>query len=109
VYYWGSSKDEIEVVGVYDMKKPHLYLVSNAAVKKKYDMFYVFLCDGSIFEYKLDEVRISLVDEWVEVERIDKTIMESFVGGNIMRVKFIKSNAKLALTEIGPPVLKPVA
>jgi hypothetical protein len=90
-------------------KKPNLYLVSNVAIKKKYDMFYVFMCDGSIFEYKLGEVKISLVDEWVEVERIDKTVMESFVSGNIMRVKFMKSTAKLVEIEISPPVLKPVA
>lgn len=90
-------------------KKPNLYLVSNVAIKKKYDMFYVFMCDGSIFEYKLCEVKISLVDEWVEVERIDKTVMESFVSGNIMRVKFMKSTAKLVEIEISPPVLKPVA
>jgi len=89
--------------------KPDLYLLSNAAIKKKFDMFYVFMCDGSIFEYKLDEVKISLVDEWVEVERIDKTIMESFVSGNIMRVKFMKSTAKLIANEKKPPDLLPVA
>lgn len=90
-------------------KKPHLYLLSTVAVKKKFDMFYVFMCDGSIFEFKLDEVKISLIDEWVEVERIDKTIMESFVNGNIMRVKFMKSTAKLVANEISPPNLSPVA
>lgn len=89
--------------------KSNLYLVSTAAVKKKYDMFYVFMCDGSIFEYKLNEVKISLVDDWVEVERIDKSIMESFVSGNIMRVKFIKSTAKLITNEKKPPDLSPVA
>ena len=90
-------------------KKPHLYLLSTVAIKKKFDMLYVFMCDGSIFEYKLEEVRISLVDDWVEVERVDKTIMESFMSHNIMRVKFMKSTAKLIVNEISRPDLKPVA
>jgi len=91
------------------MSKPYLYLVSTPAIKKKYDMFYVFMCDGSIYEYKLDEVRISLVDEWIEVERVDKTIMESFMSHNINRVKFIKSTAKLIVNEKKGPDLMPVA
>ena len=90
-------------------KKPDLYLVSTVAVKKKYDMFYVFMGDGSIYEYKLDEVKVSLVDDWVEVERIDKTVMESFMSHNIMRIKFIKSTAKLISNEKRPPDLSPVA
>ena len=90
--------------------KTHLYLLSTVAVKKKFDMFYVFMCDGSIFEYKLDEIKISLVDEWVEVERLDKTIMESFMSNNIMRMKFMKSTAKLIVNDITPIIsLKPVA
>lgn len=91
------------------MSKTHLYLISTAAVKKKFDMFYIFMCDGSIYEYKLDEIRISLVDDWVEVERIDKTIMESFMSHNINRMKFIKSKAKLIVNEKKAPDLKPVA
>lgn len=90
-------------------KKPNLYILSTVAVKKKFDMFYVYLADGSWFEYKLDEVRVSLVDEWVEVERIDKTCMESFMSNNILRVKFIKSIAKEVLNECKSPDLKPVA
>lgn len=90
-------------------KKPELYLLSTVAVKKKFDMFYVFMCDGSIYEYKLDEVRISFVDDWVEVERIDKTIMESFMSHNINRMKFMKSTAKLIVNEVKGPNLLPVA
>ena len=89
--------------------KSYMYLVSTQAIKKKFDMFYVFMCDGSIYEYKLEEVKISLVDEWVEVERIDKTIMESFMSHNINRVKFMKSTAKLITNEKRPPDLLPVA
>ena len=89
--------------------KVHLYLLSTVAIKKKFDMFYVFMCDGSIFEFKLDEIKISLVDDWVEVERTDKTIMESFMSHNIMRVKFMKSTAKLVANEISSPNLSPVA
>ena len=90
-------------------KKPNLYLLSTVAIKKKFDMFYVFMCDESVFEYKLDEVRISLVDEWVEVERIDKTMMESFMSHNIMRVKFMKSTSKLIVNEKRLLDLLPVA
>ena len=90
--------------------KTHLYLLSTVAVKKKFDMFYVFMCDGSIFEYELDKVKISLVDEWVEVERLDKTIMESFMSNNIMRIKFMSKVAKLIPNDITPvSPLKPVA
>jgi hypothetical protein len=95
------------------MRKNGLYLVSTKPVKKRYDMFYVFCCDGSIFEYKLDEIKIMRDEEWVEITRNDGTIMESFYNSNIMRVKFMKSNAKLVPNDITPitPItpLKPVA
>ena len=90
-------------------QKSYLYLVSTPAIKKKYDMFYVYMCDESVFEYKLDEVRVSLVDEWVEVERIDKTAMESFMSNNILRVKFTKNIIKEVLSVCVVPELKPVA
>lgn len=91
------------------MKKPYLYLLSTKAVTKKYDMFYVYMCDESVFEFKLNEYRVCKDEDFVEVSRLDNTVMESFNLNNIMRVKFVKSTAKLGLTEIGPPVLKPVA
>lgn len=89
--------------------KSGLYLVSTAAVKKKFDMFFVFMADGSIFEYKLDEVRVSKDEEWIEVERIDKTCMEAFFYSNVVRVKFMTSIAKPVLSERKNPDLLPVA
>lgn len=90
------------------INKVNLYLVSTIAVKKKYDMFYVYMADGSWFEYKLDEIKVSLVDEWVEVERVDKSAMESFMSHNIMRIKFTKGNVKIVSGEHKAPELKPV-
>lgn len=92
------------------MKKNHLYLVSTKAITKKYDMCYIYMCDESVFEFKLNEYRICRDDDFIEVASIDNTIMESFSLHNLMRVKFIKSTAKLlADTKISVPVLKPVA
>lgn len=91
------------------MNKIHLYLVSTQAVRKKFDMLYVYLADGSWFEYKLDEIKVSLVDEWVEVERVDKSAMESFMSHNIMRMKFTKGNMKAVSNEHKAPDLQPVA
>jgi hypothetical protein len=89
--------------------KSHLYLVSTKAITKKYDMFYVYMCDESVFEFKLSEYRVCKDDDFIEVSRLDNTVMESFTLGNIMRVKFVKSTAKLVDTEVSVPVLKPVA
>jgi hypothetical protein len=89
--------------------KLHMYLVSTPAVKKKYDMFYVFLCDGSIYEYKVEEINISIVDEFLEIEAKDRTMMESFVINSMMRMKFMRSTAKLVTNEKKAPDLSPVA
>jgi hypothetical protein len=91
------------------MKKNHLYLVTTKAITKKYDMFYIYMCDESVFEFKLSEYRICKDEDFIEVSRLDRTEMNSFIINNIMRVKFIKSTAKLVGVETSPPVLKPVA
>lgn len=91
------------------MKKNHLYLVSTKVVTKKYDMFYVYMCNESVFEFKLNEYRVCRDEDFIEVSSLDNTVMESFTLGNIMRVKFVKSTAKLIGTEVNVPVLKPVA
>lgn len=91
------------------MRKNHLYLVSTKVVTKKFDMFYVYMCDESVFEFKLNEYRVCRDEDFIEVTSLDNTMMESFTLGNIMRVKFIKSAAKLVDTEITTPTLKPVA
>lgn len=106
----GEWKENVKICGWNMSKnnKVNLYLVSTPGIKKKFDMFYVFMCDESIFEYKLDEVKISLVDEWVEVERIDKTSMEQFMSHNIMRIKFMKNVVKSVPNENRIVDLKPV-
>jgi hypothetical protein len=91
------------------MKKSHLYLVSTKAVTKKYDMFYIIMCDESRFEFKLSEYRICRDEDFIEVTSLDDTIMELFSLHNLMRVKFVKSTATLVGTEVTSPVLKPVA
>jgi hypothetical protein len=96
-------------VGACDMKKRHLYLISTKAVTKTYDMFYIFMCDESRFEFKLNEYRICIDEDFIEVTSLDDTIMELFSLHNLMRVKFVKSTAKLVDTEMTAPTLKPVA
>lgn len=91
------------------MKNNRLYLVSTKAVTKKYDMFYIYMDDESVFEFKLNEHRICRDEDFVEVTSLDNTVMESFSMHNLMRVKFVKSTAKLVSVEASPPVLKPVA
>jgi hypothetical protein len=89
--------------------KSHLYLVSTKAITKKYDMFYVYLCDESVFEFKLNEYRVCRDEDFIEVTSLDNTVMELFSLHNLMRVKFVKSTAKLVGTEVSVPTLKPVA
>jgi len=89
--------------------KNYLYLVSTKAVTKKYDMFYVFMCDESVFEFKLSEYRVCKDDDFIEVSSLDNSVMESFSLHNLMRIEFVKSTAKLVGVETSPPILKPVA
>ena len=89
--------------------KTGLYLVSTVPIKRQYDMFYIFLIDGSIYEYKLQEIRIMRDEEWVEITRLDKTMIESFSNANILRVKFMSSKAKLVESEKKGPHMTPVA
>ena len=92
------------------MRKNHLYLISTKAITKKYDMFYVYMCDESVFEFKLNQYRVCKDDDFIEVSSLDNTVMESFTLNNIMRVKFVKSTAKLVGSDIKvAPELKPVA
>jgi len=72
-------------------------------------MFYVYMCDESVFEFKLNEYRVCRDEDFIEVTSIDNTIMELFSLHNLMRVKFVKSTVKLVGVETSPPVLKPVA
>lgn len=89
--------------------KNYLYLVSTKAVTKKYDMFYVYMCDESVFEFKLSEYRVCKDDDFIEVSSLDNSVMESFSLHNLMRIKFVKSTAKLVGVETSPSILKPVA
>lgn len=85
-----------------------LYLISGKAVKKKYDMLHIILSDESVFEFKLNEYNVTMIDhDWVEISNVDETVMEWFAMQNIMRMKFVSSRAKLVTGE-KPPLL-PVA
>lgn len=87
--------------------KSKLYLVSDKGTKKRYDMFIVFTCDESMFEFKLDEWEVYKDDEWIEIGKIDNTSTEYFYVPNVIRVKFISSKAKVVIIE--KPILTPVA
>ena len=73
-------------------KKRSMYLVSNKTMKKVYNKFFVVLCDDSIFEYSMNEWDVRMYEEWIEVEKLDKTEMDSFAVQNIARVRFIHTD-----------------
>jgi hypothetical protein len=84
-----------------------LYLVSNKRFKKKYDMLAIYLGDGQVFEFKLNEWEVRRNDDWVEITKEDDSRMECFYVANIMRVSGYKSTVKIVKTDTTP--LKPVA
>jgi hypothetical protein len=90
------------------MKKPYIYLLTTKAITKKYDMFYVYLCDESVYEFKLSEYRVCKDEDFVEVSKLDNTVMESFTINNILRIRFISSKAK-EIVDVEVVTLKPVA
>ena len=71
-----------------------MHLVSNKAMKKVYNKFFVVLCDDSIFEYSMNEWDVRMYEEWIEVEKLDKSEMDSFAVQNISRVRFIHTDKK---------------
>lgn len=88
------------------MKKSKLYLVSDSKMKKKYNKFFVFLADESVFEFELSEYKVYRDEEWVEVSKNDGSEMDCFAIGNILRVRFVNTTKKESMTEIVS--LKPV-
>jgi hypothetical protein len=90
------------------MRKSNVYIISNKKMKKEYNKFFVFLCDESMFEYIISEWEIRMLEEWVEVERYDKTEMDAFAIQNIARVRFVNTDKKktLEMAEVVP--IKPV-
>jgi len=90
------------------MIKRSMYLISNKKMKKEYNKFFVFLCDESMFEYVISEWEIRRLDEWVEVERYDKTEMDAFALQNIARVRFVNTEKKKTLEIAQIVSIKPV-
>jgi len=90
------------------MKKRNMHLVSDRNTKKKYNKFYIVMCDESTYEFDLNEWKVFRGEEWVEVEKNDGTEMNCFSIGNIMRVRFAKVESKkdTVLTDVS--VIKPV-
>lgn len=91
-----------------DMKKKnYMHLVTTKDTIKKFETFYVYLFDGSVFEYKLNEYNIFRDEDWLEVTKKDNKVKEAYSMGSIMRVAFVSSDTT------NPPViaprLKPVA
>jgi hypothetical protein len=70
------------------MKKPNLYLMSTKKVKEKYTTFFVYMCDESVFEFDLNKHEVTREDDWVNVEKLDGSAMNSFQVNSIMRVVF---------------------
>jgi hypothetical protein len=95
---------------IYDSMKNnrHLQLVTTKETVKRFNKFYIYMCDESMFEYDLSEHTIYRDEEWVEVVKKDGTVKEAFSLANVMRVKFMKSTAKLVEPVISQPTLKPV-
>jgi hypothetical protein len=85
-------------------KKPHLQLVTTKDTVAKYDIFYIYMCDEGVFEYKLSEYTIYRGEEWVEVVKKDGTTKEAFSINNISRVAFVSNKVKV----VEPTTLKPV-
>ena len=73
-------------------------------LSKKYNRFIVVMGDDSIFEYDLNEYKVFRGEEWVEVEKNDKTEMDCFSIGNIMRVRFTKINNKVKEVTVLKPI-----
>ena len=84
------------------MKKRNIHLVSDRNTKKKYNKFYIVMCDESTYEFDLNEWRVVRGEEWVEVEKIDKSEMDCFSIGNIMRVRFAKGENKTEVVALKP-------
>jgi len=92
-----------------DMKsKRHLQLVTTKETVKRFDKFCIYMCDESVFEYDLREYTIYRDEEWVEVVKKDGTVKEAFSLANVMRVRFMKSTAKIVESVVSSPTLKPV-
>ena len=89
--------------------KPKLRLVSNKIFRKTYHTVTAYLCDGSAHVFNLNEWDVYRDDEWVEFHKLDNTDMEIYYSSNIIRISFIGNKTKLVGTEVGVPVLKPVA
>jgi len=86
--------------------KLKLHLVSDKAMKQRYDMFYVHIYDGACYEYKLDEWDVYKDAEWIEITRVDGTVMECFNIPNVLMVRFKSSKSKEVYDK---PTLQPVA
>ena len=97
---WRIGKD----IGKF-MRKRNMHLVSNKAMKKVYNKFFVVLCDDTIFEYSMNEWNVRMYEEWIEVEKMDKSEMDSFAIQSISRVRFVNTEKKKS-AEV--TVLKPV-
>jgi hypothetical protein len=64
-------------------------LVRRKKSKKKYDKVFIYLYDGDVFEFDLQEWEVYREPDWVEVIKNDESEMNSYVIGNIIRVRFI--------------------
>jgi hypothetical protein len=77
-------------------------------MKKDYNKFLVFLCNESMFEYSLLEWEMVISEDWLDVEKLDKTEMDSFAIQNIVRVRFVNTDKKEKSTLATVSKIKPV-
>ena len=75
--------------------KVRLYLVSNTAMKKLYEIVTVFGCDEVMYMFDLDEWDLYKDYEWLEFRKKDKSAMECFYASNVMRISFDRKAKKV--------------
>jgi hypothetical protein len=80
--------------------------MSSKSVKEKYTTFSVFMCDDTVFVFDLDKYEVTREDDWINVARLDDSVMECFQVTNVMRVKFedVEGKKKLAMVK---PLIQP--
>lgn len=87
-------------------KKPKMRLVLDSKTKKRYDKFFVFMCDESFYEFDLAKYTVYKDEEWIEVTKTDETEMDCFLVHNVLRVRFVHTEKKSSMQEVMQ--LKPV-
>lgn len=71
-----------------------MHLVPKRKSRKKYNKLFVFLDDGSTFEYNLHEWKVTWYEGELEVEKLDQSEMDGFFSQSIVRIRFVNTDKK---------------